>query len=61
MRKGWHNSDGSGFLAIMYRGEKDSLGYNLMVIGSVEKEDLQILRDLPKEVTITFTKLSILE
>lgn len=57
MKKGWKNGDivwGGGFLSIMYRGEKDSLGYNLMVIGSVEKEDLQILRELPNEIEITF-------
>lgn len=57
MKRGWHNGDvvwGGGFLSIMFRAEKDSLGYNLMIIGSVEKEDLQILRELPKEIEITF-------
>lgn len=43
-----------GFLSIMFRAEKDSLGYNLMIIGSVEKYDLQTLRELQNEVEITF-------
>lgn len=57
MKKGWCNGDiiwGGGFLSIMFRAEKDSLGYNLMIIGSVEKEELQKLRELSNEVEITF-------
>lgn len=57
MKRGWENGDiiwGGGFLSIMYRAEKDSLGYNLMVIGSIEKDDLQILRNLPKDTQMTF-------
>lgn len=55
MQKGWHNGDiiwSGGFFSIMYRAEKDSLGYNVMIIGSVEKEDLKRLRELPKEVML---------
>lgn len=57
MKKGWNNGDiiwGGGFLSIMFRAEKDSLVYNLMTIGTVEKEDLQLLRELPNEIEITF-------
>lgn len=38
----------------MYSAEKNSLGYNLMVIGSVEKTELQKLRELPNKVEISF-------
>ncbi len=61
MHKGWHNGDiiwGGGFLSIMFRAEKDSLGYNLMTIGSVDKSNLQILRDLPTEVSVTFKSVN---
>lgn len=49
MHKGWNNGDivwGGGFLSIMFRAEKDSLGYNLIKIGSIDKSDLLILHHL---------------
>ncbi|OLA78545.1 MAG: hypothetical protein BHW55_00890 [Candidatus Melainabacteria bacterium 35_41] len=57
MKKGWKNGDiiwCGGFLSIMYRGEKNSQGYNVMTIGSIDKSNLQILRKLPNETSITF-------
>lgn len=57
MQRGWKNGDivwNGGFLSIIYADEKYSQGYNVMVVGYIEKEDLKILRKLPKEVLLEF-------
>lgn len=57
MQMGWQNGDivwNGGFLSIIYLDEKYSQGYNVMVIGHIEKEDLKILKKLPQEVLIEF-------
>lgn len=57
MQRGWKNGDivwNGGFLSIIYFDEKYSSGYNVMAIGHIEKEDLKILRMLPKEVLLEF-------
>lgn len=57
MQRGWQNGDivwNGGFLSIIYFDEKYSFGYNVMVIGHIKKEDLKILRKLPKEVLFEF-------
>lgn len=57
MQRSWQNGDilwNGGFLSIIYLDEKYSQGYNVMVIGHVKKEDLKLLRKLPKEVLFEF-------
>ncbi len=59
MQRGWKNGDivwNGGFLSIIYFDEKYSSGYNVMVIGHIEKEDLKKLKNLPKEVLLEFKK-----
>lgn len=56
-KKGWKKGDiiwSSGFLSIIHLDEKCSSGYNVMVIGHVEKEDLKLIRNLPKEAPFEF-------
>ncbi len=46
MQRGWQNGDivwNGGFLSIIYFDKKCSSGYNVMVIGHIEKEDLKNL------------------
>lgn len=46
MQRGWQKGEivwNSGFLSIIYLDKKYSAGYNVMVIGHIEKEDLKIL------------------
>ncbi len=60
MQRGWKNGDivwNGGFLSIIYFDEKYSSGYNVMVIGHIEKEDLKKLKNLPKEVLLEFKKV----
>lgn len=57
MQRGWQNGDivwNGGFLSIIYFDEKYSSGYNVMAIGHIEKEDLKLIRKLPKEVLFEF-------
>ncbi len=57
MQRGWKNGDivwSGGFLSIIYFDEKYSSGYNVMIIGHTEKEDLKIIKKLPKDILIEF-------
>ncbi len=57
MQRGWQNGDivwNGGFLSIIYFDEKYSSGYNVMVIGHIEKEDLKLIKELSKEVLLEF-------
>ena len=57
MQKGWEKGDiiwYGGFLSINYLDEIYSFGYNVMVIGHIEKEDLKLIKLLPKEISFEF-------
>lgn len=57
MQKGWKKGDiiwYGGFLSINYLDEIYSFGYNVMVIGHIEKEDLKLIKNLPKEILLEF-------
>ena len=57
MQRGWKNGDiawNGGLFSILYEAEKYSFGYNVMVIGHIKEVDLNLFKNFPKEITITF-------
>ena len=56
MRCGWTNGDISlcdGWFALLYSGEEQSDAYgDMMIIGHIHDEDLQLVRQMPSRVTL---------
>lgn len=62
IQTGWKNGDislGGGWFALLYSGEEDSHQYkNMMIIGHIKKEDIELVKSLPKKVNL---KISLAE
>lgn len=62
MQTGWNNGDislGGGWFALLYGGEEESHAYkNMMIIGHIKKEDLELVKSMPKKVNL---KISLAE
>ncbi|MBU3213818.1 hypothetical protein LL033_13635 [Clostridium estertheticum] len=54
---GWKNGDinlAGGWFALLYGGEEQSQAYSdMMIIGHIDEENLQLVKDLPDTVTFT--------
>lgn len=57
MQAGWKNGDISlagGWFAVLIEGEEQSKAYtDMMIIAHIDEENLQLVKDLPKNVTFT--------
>lgn len=56
-QNGWKNGDislGGGWFALLYDGEESSEEYrNMMIIGRILKDDLELVKEMPGRVTLT--------
>lgn len=56
---GWKNGDislGGGWFALLYGGEEQSEEYhNMMIIGHILEEDLELVKNMPKKVNLTIS------
>ena len=54
---GWQNGDislGGGWFALLYGGEEKSGEYrDMMIIGKIAKDDLELIGEMPERVTLT--------
>lgn len=60
MQRGWKNGDiawNGGLFSILYEAEQYSFGYNVMIIGFIDKSALRLFKIFPKEVTMSFKKI----
>ncbi len=57
MQTGWKNGDislGGGWFALLYGGEETSEEYrNMMIIGHILEDDLEMVKEMPERVTLT--------
>ena len=57
---GWKNGDislGGGWFALLYSGEEQSEAYkNMMIIGHILDEDIELVKDMPERVNLTVSK-----
>lgn len=57
MQTGWKNGDislGGGWFALLYSGQEQSAAYrNMMIIGHILDEDLNLITTLPEKATFT--------
>lgn len=57
MQAGWKNGDislGGGWFALLYGGEEQSKYYkNMMIIGHINDEDLELVKNMPERVNLT--------
>ena len=57
MQTGWKNGDislGGGWFALLYGGEETSEEYrNMMIIGHILEDDLEMVKEMPERVTRT--------
>lgn len=56
-QSGWKNGDislGGGWFALLYGGQEQSSEYrNMMIIGHIYDEDLELIKEMPKKVNLT--------
>lgn len=56
---GWKNGDislGGGWFALLYCGEEQSKDYkNMMIIGHINDEDLELVKNMPERVNLTIS------
>lgn len=54
---GWKNGDislGGGWFALLYGGQEQSSEYrNMMIIGHIYDEDLELIKEMPGKVNLT--------
>lgn len=59
MQAGWKNGDislGGGWFALLYGGEETSGEYrNMMIIGHIMEDDLELIKEMPERVTLTIS------
>lgn len=56
-QRGWKNGDislGGGWFALLYSGQEQSSEYrNMMIIGHIYDEDLELIKEMPGKVNLT--------
>ena len=59
LQAGWKNGDislGGSWFSLLYSGEEDSAAYrDMMIIGHIHDDDLELVRNMPERVTLTIT------
>lgn len=57
LQTGWKNGDislGGGWFSLLYGGEEVSAKYkDMMIIGHIEPQDLELVKKMPERVTLT--------
>ena len=57
---GWKNGDislGGGWFVLLYGGEEESGSYkDMMIIGHIHEDDLMLVKEMPKRVTLTVSE-----
>ena len=57
LQTGWKNGDislGGGWFSLLYGGEEVSAEYkDMMIIGHIEPQDLELVKKMPERITLT--------